>query len=289
MPELPEVETIRSGLVPLVEGGRVTSVVANRADLRFPFPADLSTLCGTRIEAIGRRAKYLVFRLSDQRVLLSHLGMTGAWRVDGSGPAEPTRIRANGRAEAHDHLIIGLERDGRALHLVYNDPRRFGYIVLARSEAEAPPLQGLGPEPLGNGFSAAHLAALCAGRAVPVKAVLLDQRAVAGLGNIYVSEALWRAGIAPDCPAGTLVHAGEAAIARLVAAIRAVLEEAIAAGGSTLKDFVDATGGPGYFQHRFDVYGRQGEPCRRPGCTGSIARIVQSGRSSFYCPVCQSK
>lgn len=289
MPELPEVETIRRGLVSLVEGGRITFVETARPDLRFPFPDDLLSIAGTRVNAIGRRAKYLLFRLSDDRVLLSHLGMTGAWRVDGSGPAEPTRIRAGGRAEAHDHLIIGFERGGRVARLIYNDPRRFGYVVLANNEAEAAPLRDLGPEPLGNGFSATHLAAVCAKRSAPIKSVLLDQRTVAGLGNIYVSEALWRAGIAPDTPAGALAAAGEVRVARLVFAIRAVLEEAITAGGSTLKDFVDATGGTGYFQHRFDVYGRDGDACRRPGCTGTIARIVQTGRSSFYCPVCQSK
>lgn len=286
MPELPEVETIRRGLLPLVAGAHITAVATGRPDLRFPFPADLGSVAGRRIETLDRRAKYLLFRLGDGRVLLSHLGMTGAWRVDTASLAEPTRLRPNRRAVLHDHLTIGLERDGQEARLIYNDPRRFGYIALAPSEAEAVQLRDLGPEPLGNRFSPSHLAAVCAGRAAPIKSVLLDQKTVAGLGNIYVCEALWRAGIAPTLPAHRL---SDKRIARLVAAIRAVLEEAIAAGGSTLRDYVDATGSPGYFQHSFDVYGRAGDPCRRSGCAGTIARIVQSGRSSFFCPVCQRK
>lgn len=286
MPELPEVETIRRGLVSLVEGARIISVRLARPDLRFPFPSGLESIAGTRIEAIGRRAKYLLFNLSDGRVLLSHLGMTGAWRVDATAPAEPTRLNPAGRAVAHDHLLIGISRDGADGTLIYNDPRRFGYLVLAASTGEAKELDNLGPEPLGNSFSPEHLGAAVAGRKAPIKAVLLDQRVVAGLGNIYVCEALWRSGIAPTRAAGTL---DAAEIAALVTAIREVLADAIVAGGSTLRDFVSAEGATGYFQHSFDVYGRAGDPCRRPGCSGTIARIVQSGRSSFYCPDCQSK
>ncbi len=286
MPELPEVETVRRGLEPLIVGARVSSVETRRANLRFDFPDTLASIAATRIERLDRRAKYLLFVLSDGRVMLSHLGMTGAWRVDRSALSEPTRVNPAGRADIHDHLLIGLERKGRQARLIYNDPRRFGFIALAPNEAEIVQLQGLGPEPLGNSFSPEHLAKAVAGRAAPIKSVLLDQKTVAGLGNIYVCEALWRAGIAPTRPAGQL---GDADIDRLVAAIRAVLTEAIAAGGSTLRDFVDASGLPGYFQHSFDVYGREDEPCRRPGCSGTIARIVQSGRSSFCCPVCQSK
>ncbi len=286
MPELPEVETIRRGLVSLIVGGRILSVETRRADLRFPFPPGLDGLAGLWIDRLDRRAKYLIFRLSDKRVLLSHLGMTGAWRVDRAPRAEPTRLGKGKRTDVHDHLIIGFERGGQKAQLIYNDPRRFGYVALAASAAEAPQLLGLGPEPLGNGFSPDHLASVSVGRAAPVKSVLLDQKTVAGLGNIYVCEALWRAGIAPTLPAGRL---SDMAIARLVAAIRAVLQEAIAAGGSTLRDYVDATGAPGYFQHSFDVYGRAGQACRRPGCSGTVQRIVQSGRSTFYCPDCQSK
>ncbi|MBU1176757.1 MAG: bifunctional DNA-formamidopyrimidine glycosylase/DNA-(apurinic or apyrimidinic site) lyase [Alphaproteobacteria bacterium] len=286
MPELPEVETVRRGLVPLVGGGRILGVEMARKDLRFAFPPDLAGIAGTRIETIGRRAKYLLFMLSDGRVLLSHLGMTGAWRVEGTALAEPTRIHGNGRATGHDHLVLSFERDGQRARLVYNDPRRFGFVALAAGPDAAPELSGLGPEPLGNGFSSEHLAAACAGRAAPIKSVLLDQRNVAGLGNIYVCEALWRAGIAPTAAAGTLAPPR---LATLVAEIREVLTEAIAAGGSTLRDFVGAEGSPGYFQHSFDVYGRAGEACRRPACTGTVARLVQSGRSSFFCPDCQSK
>ncbi len=286
MPELPEVETIRRGLSALVEGARIISVTMRRPDLRFPFPADLCTLAGARIETIERRAKYLLFGLDDGRLLLSHLGMTGAWRIDDDPFAEPTRLRGNNRSVNHDHLILGIRREGRDAGLVYNDPRRFGFVTLEKSLETAKALRGLGPEPLGNAFSPDYLAKACAGRAAPIKSILLDQRIIAGLGNIYVSEALWRAGIAPDCPAGRLT---ETRLALLVAAIRAVLTDAIAAGGSTLKDYVDANGGTGYFQHSFDVYGRDGDACHRPGCTGTILRMTQSGRSSFYCPVCQSK
>ena len=286
MPELPEVETVRRGLEPLVVGARVTGVETRRANLRFPFPETLGSLTGLFIERVDRRAKYLLFGLSDGRVMLSHLGMTGAWRVDTTPIAEPTRVYPAGRAGIHDHLVIGLEREGAQSQLIYNDPRRFGFVSMAPSAAEAAELQGIGPEPLGNGFSPEHLSRVAAGRAAPIKAVLLDQKTVAGLGNIYVCEALWRAGIAPTRPARQL---SDADIGRLVAVLRAVLTEAIAAGGSTFRDFIDASGSPGYFQHSFDVYGRQGEACRRPGCAGTIARIVQSGRSSFCCPVCQRK
>jgi len=286
MPELPEVETVRRGLAPLVVGASITGVETRRANLRFPFPETLASVEGLHIERLDRRAKYLLFGLSDGRVMLSHLGMTGAWRVDTTPIAEPTRVHPAGRSGTHDHLVIGLEREGAQSHLIYNDPRRFGYVSMAPSAAEAAELQGIGPEPLGNGFSPDHLSLVASGRAAPIKSVLLDQKTVAGLGNIYVCEALWRAGIAPTRPARQL---SDAEISRLVDAIRAVLTEAIAAGGSTLRDFIDATGAPGYFQHSFDVYGRQDAACRRPGCAGTIARIVQSGRSSFYCPVCQSK
>lgn len=286
MPELPEVETIRRGLTKLVEGARIDAVDMRRADLRFAFPRDLASIAGTTITAIRRRAKYLLFDLSDGRVLLSHLGMTGAWRVDDAVLDEPTRLNAAGRAYAHDHLLLGITRATGPATLVYNDPRRFGYVALAESEAEADHLSALGPEPLGNGFSPEHLVSASAGRTAPIKAVLLDQRVVAGLGNIYVCEALWRSGIDPATPAGRLTPVR---LGGLVANVREVLNDAIAAGGSTLRDYVTAEGATGYFQHSFDVYGRAGDPCRRPGCAGTVTRIVQSGRSSFYCPECQRK
>lgn len=292
MPELPEVETIRRGLAPLVEGATIRAVTLHRPDLRFPFPGGLSErLVDHRIDSAGRRAKYLLFTLSDGARLLSHLGMTGAWRFAGLALETPSRYRQP-QPGRHDHLEIALEHpDHGERLLIYSDPRRFGFIGLIEPDASSPYLEGLGPEPLGNALNAAHLATRFAGRKAPVKSLLLDQRIVAGLGNIYVCEALWRAGIAPTTPGAALVQADRQPTPRLEAltlAIRAVLEAALAAGGSTLQDFRNAEGGTGYFQHSFDVYDREAEPCRKPGCPGTVARIVQSGRSSFYCPACQT-
>ncbi len=290
MPELPEVETVRRGLMPYVVGADIRSVTLYRPDLRFPFPKGLAEqLAGRRIAGLERRAKYLLFALSDGQTLLSHLGMTGAWRFADHVPDEKTRYHAP--AGGHDHLRVGLAHQAHGeMDLIYSDPRRFGFIDLIAPGAESPYLAGLGPEPLGNELSAEGLAAALKGRRTPIKAALLDQRRIAGLGNIYVCEALWRAGIAPTVPAASLVEAGGGPGQRLealVRAIRAVLEDAIAAGGSTLRDFRAADGASGYFQHSFSVYDREGAPCPRPGCTGTIARIVQSGRSTFYCPTCQ--
>ncbi|RUT30250.1 bifunctional DNA-formamidopyrimidine glycosylase/DNA-(apurinic or apyrimidinic site) lyase [Arsenicitalea aurantiaca] len=292
MPELPEVETVRRGLAPHVEGAEILSVALNRADLRFPFPPDFAArLAGRRIERIERRAKYLLFRLSGGLTWLGHLGMTGSFGFADRLLAEPTRYRPSAPAGRHEHVVVQLRhpREGR-LALVYADPRRFGFMDLLEEDEKSPYLAGLGPEPLSNAFSAESLAERFAGRRGPVKAALLDQRVVAGLGNIYVCEALHRAHIRPDCAAGALVlksgRAG-ARLDRLADGVRTVLVEAIEAGGSTLRDFRQADGGEGYFQHRFAVYDREGEPCPTPLCTGTVRRIVQSGRSSFFCPVCQ--
>lgn len=284
MPELPEVETVRRGLMPWMEGARIEKVLLHRPNLRFAFPERFAErLEGQRIEQVARRAKYLLFHLSSGALWLGHLGMTGSFRFAQGVLAEPSRYHA--AAPGHDHVTIGLTHPSAgALQLIYADPRRFGFMDLTESADISPYLRDLGPEPLSNGFNTAGLAASLAGRKAPIKAMLLDQAVVAGLGNIYVSEALYRAHIRPDRPAGSL---SEAEIGLLVLAVRAVLDEAIEAGGSTLKDFRNAEGGSGYFQHWFDVYDREGQLCPTPGCAATVARIVQSGRSSFFCPSCQ--
>jgi formamidopyrimidine-DNA glycosylase len=291
LPELPEVETVRRGLAPYLEGARIRKVTLNRKDLRFPFPRGMARkLEGRTIESVGRRAKYLLFRLSSGETLLSHLGMTGSYRFEGVTFKNASRYFEPDQDPKHDHLRVELEhkRHG-ALTLVYNDARRFGFMDLFRNE-QSPFLAGLGPEPLGNEFSAAEMAMRFKGKAAPLKAALLDQRVVAGLGNIYASEALHRAHIRPQTQAGKLVLKSGAPSRRLedlAAAVRVVLTEAIDAGGSTLRDFRGADGGAGYFQHRFAVYDREGAPCPTPGCRGVVKRIVQAGRSTFFCPVCQ--
>jgi len=292
MPELPEVETVRRGLSPLITGARIDHVTLNRPNLRFAFPKDFADrLAGRRITAVNRRAKYLLIELDDGMTLLSHLGMTGNFRVADMPLDQPSRYHAPLVPGKHDHVLIGLRHaDGRAADLIYSDPRRFGFMDLFADPGDCAFLNRLGPEPLGNELTAIAVAKCFAGRKTPVKAALLDQRNIAGLGNIYVCEALWRSGIAPQTPAGNLVLADgqpRAELEALVGAIRDVLGEAIAAGGSTLKDFRNADGGAGYFQHSFDVYDRRDSPCRTKGCDGTITRIVQSGRSSFYCPQCQ--
>tara|TARA_R110002020_G_scaffold384014_2_gene594683 strand:- start:71 stop:958 length:888 start_codon:yes stop_codon:yes gene_type:complete len=294
MPELPEVETVRRGLQPWLEGARIDHVTLNRPDLRFPFPAGMAAaLEGATITAVARRAKYLLLALSSGQTLLSHLGMTGSWRFAEHGIDKPPRYYEPGTAPKHDHLVLDIShpRHGKS-HLIYADPRRFGFIDLYADLADSPYLRDLGPEPLGNDFNAAEMADKFAGKKSPIKAALLDQRVVAGLGNIYVAEALHRAHILPTVLAGTLVTAKgkpKAALEDLASAVRQVLIEAIEVGGSTLRDFRHADGTSGYFQHRFAVYDREGEPCPTPLCTGTVERIVQSGRSTFFCPVCQKK
>lgn len=292
MPELPEVETVRRGLAPYLEGARIDKVTLNRKDLRVPFPRGfIKALEGQTISAVGRRAKYLLFQLSSGKIWLGHLGMTGAFRFAEGKFKEPSRYYEPGEDSKHDHVVMQLSHPARGrLTLIYSDARRFGFMDLFEREEDSPYLRDLGPEPLGNEFNAEEMAARFKGKSAPIKAALLDQRVVAGIGNIYASEALHRTHIRPTVPAKKLVLKSGQPSARLellAAAVRTVLTEAIQAGGSTLRDFRAADGGSGYFQHRFAVYDRAGQPCPTPGCTGTIRRIVQSGRSSFYCPVCQ--
>ena len=286
MPELPEVETVRSGLAPVLDGARLVRVEARRPDLRFPLPEGfVQRLTGARIEVLRRRAKYILAPLDRGDVLVMHLGMSGRFEIAGHG----ARVRpgeflyASLPDEKHAHVVF--ETEAGAV-VTYYDPRRFGYMALIPSdELERHPwFVGLGPEPLDPAFSANGLARAFAGKKQSVKATLADQRVVAGLGNIYVCEALHRARISPLRPAGAL---DKPALKRLAAAVKAVLAEAIAAGGSTLRDYAAADGALGYFQHRFRVYDRAGERCLRRGCPGLIERLVQAGRSTFYCPACQ--
>ena len=287
MPELPEVETVRRGLEPVLKGARLTRVRQNRPDLRFPFPERFpERLEDATVERLDRRAKYLLFPLSTGETWVSHLGMTGRFTLDGQQLGEfeePAPIGGK-----HEHMSLCAVRDGVTTRVGFADARRFGFMgLIPTDQVDAHPwFKGLGPEPLGNGFSGAHLAEVFAGRKQNVKVSLLDQRNVAGLGNIYVCEALYRARISPLTPAGKV---SKPRLETLASVVRDVLNEAIAAGGSTLKDFANADGGQGYFQHRFDVYGREGKPCLAEGCTGVVKRIVQGGRSTFYCPSCQKR
>ncbi|MCF3935509.1 bifunctional DNA-formamidopyrimidine glycosylase/DNA-(apurinic or apyrimidinic site) lyase [Acuticoccus sp. M5D2P5] len=288
MPELPEVETVRRGLAPVMEGAVIDTVHLARADLRFPFPERFAErLEGRRIDTLGRRAKYLVGALDDGTALIAHLGMSGAFRVEGGEPIG-AMVFPRSKKAAHDHVTMALgER-----RIIYNDPRRFGFMTLAvTADLDAHPyFAHLGMEPMPGALTADRLAAALAGKAAPLKAALLDQRVIAGLGNIYVCEALWRARLSPKRLAGSIVRRDGSAgdrVARLTAAILSVIEEAILAGGSSLRDYVAADGSLGRFQHTFAVYGREGEPCPRPACDGVVKRIVQSGRSTFYCPQCQ--
>ena len=295
MPELPEVETVRRGLQPVLEGARIVRVEARRPDLRFPFPAKFARrLTGKTITALGRRAKYLTMHLDGGPVLICHLGMSGSFRIEtADDSATPGKSHHERSKDAkHDHVVFHLvSPTGVQSRVVFNDPRRFGFMLFAEGLADAPPmLAGLGIEPTGNALDGALLASLLKGRRSPLKAALLDQKLIAGLGNIYVSEALWRAGLSPMREAGTIAGAGKKAkeqSERLAEAIRSVIADAIAAGGSSLRDYVHTDGSLGYFQHSFAVYDREGEPCPTPGCRGHIERVVQSGRSTFYCRTCQ--
>ena len=282
MPELPEVETVRRGLAPAMEGQVIARAEVNRPDLRWPFPERMAErLTGQRVGLLRRRSKYILADLESGESLLVHLGMSGRMLVSG----DPLGVFQHDHPapEKHDHVVLHMDNGAR---ITFNDPRRFGAMdLMPTATAEAHKLlSALGPEPLGNDFHEAHLVAALKGRNTPIKSALLDQRIVAGLGNIYVCEALYRAGIHPARKAGRV---SATRVAGLVPIIRQVLAEAIEAGGSSLKDFRQADGELGYFQHRFDVYGRAGEACRRAGCGGTVARIVQSGRSSFYCAACQ--
>jgi formamidopyrimidine-DNA glycosylase len=300
MPELPEVETVRRGLQPVMEGAKILKAEARRKDLRFPFQKDFAArLTGQTVTGLGRRAKYLMADLASGDVLLMHLGMSGSFRVRKADEAHvPGQFHhPRGKNGAHDHVVFHMSSGA---DIVFNDPRRFGYMkIIARDALEAEPLlKGLGPEPLGNAFDARMLARSLVGKTTTLKAALLDQRVVAGLGNIYVCEALFRAHLSPRRQASTLAvrsgrRKGIAAAEpndrarRLVEAIHAVLNEAIRAGGSSLRDHRQTSGELGYFQHSFKVYDREGEPCATPGCGGVVRRFTQNGRSTFWCPKCQ--
>ena len=299
MPELPEVETVRRGLQPAMEGAKIVRAEARRKDLRFPFQKDfVARLEGQTVTGLGRRAKYLMADLSSGDVLLMHLGMSGSFRVVAGVKKTPGKFHhPRNEDRAHDHVVFHMSSGAL---VVFNDPRRFGYMkIFPRDKIDGEPLlQGLGPEPLGNEFDAAMLARACANKKTSLKAALLDQRVVAGLGNIYVCEALFRAHLSPRRLAATLatkagqrkgVAGGEPTdhAKRLVSAIHAVLNQAIKAGGSSLRDHRQTTGELGYFQHSFQVYDREGKTCESPGCGGIVRRFTQNGRSTFWCPKCQ--
>jgi len=299
MPELPEVETVRRGLQPAMEGAKIMKADVRRKDLRFPFQKDfVARLEGQTVKGLGRRAKYLMADLGSGDVLLMHLGMSGSFRVLNDDEKTPGKFHfSRSEDRAHDHVVFQMS-SGAAI--VFNDPRRFGYMkVIARNALDREPLlKDLGPEPLGNEFDAAMLARACANKKTSLKAALLDQRVVAGLGNIYACEALFRAHLSPRRLAATLatkagqrkgVAGGEPTdhARRLVEAIHAVLNEAIRAGGSSLRDHRQTSGELGYFQHSFQVYDREGEKCQTAGCGGIVRRFNQNGRSTFWCPKCQ--
>jgi len=289
MPELPEVETVRRGLEPVMAGVKLVHVEQRRANLRFDFPPDfVARLEGRTITALDRRAKYLLIALDSGEVLMIHLGMSGRMTIHPPETEDPTTIGDFHHRQAHyakhDHVVFHLSNHH---YVIYNDPRRFGFMTLISKGGlnSHPLLCDLGPEPLGNSFDADRLAHALAGSTAPLKSALLDQKKIAGLGNIYVCEALHRARLSPFRSADTLdQHQCE----QLTTSIRAVLQEAVAAGGSTLKDYAQADGSLGYFQHAFRVYDQTGHACPTPGCKGHIERQVQAGRSSFFCAICQS-
>ncbi|MBX9926367.1 MAG: bifunctional DNA-formamidopyrimidine glycosylase/DNA-(apurinic or apyrimidinic site) lyase [Hyphomicrobiaceae bacterium] len=294
MPELPEVETIRRGLAPLLEGATVTGLDVRRPDLRYPFPTGFAErITGRQIETVSRRAKYLLFDLSSGETLIVHLGMSGRLSVV-MAPGRPNitlgeYIYDTGALPQHDHVIFELQSGDT---VIYNDPRRFGFMLLADTNqlGQHKSFAGLGVEPLSDGLTASYLASRAHGRSADLKSFLLDQRNIAGLGNIYVCEALFRAGLSPRRSAGTLSRAGgqpHDRTFRLVPEIKSVLIDAIAAGGSSLRDYRQADGTSGRFQETFAVYDREGQPCMRPGCAGMVKRLVQAQRSSFYCAACQ--
>ena len=295
MPELPEVETVKRGLQPVMEGSTILAVDQNRPDLRFPFPEQFAKrLTGRHIVALERRAKYLIAHLDDGLGLISHLGMSGSYRIEHEDGSNMPGAFHHDRSKnaAHDHVVLHLDTKDGKRRIIYNDPRRFGFMLFSEpGKLNAHPLiKDLGTEPTGNRLDGSLLAKLFANKAAPLKAALLDQKLIAGLGNIYVCEALWRAELSPSRMAGSI--SGENSTAtdmsrRLATSIRSVIGDAIKAGGSSLKDYRQADGALGYFQHSFSVYDREGQPCPRKGCHGTVARMVQSGRSTFYCPVCQ--
>ncbi len=282
MPELPEVETVMRGLAPSMESAVISRAQVNRPDLRWPFPDNMSErLQGARVLALRRRSKYILAELDRGETLLVHLGMSGRMTVSGDPLGQ--FVHDHPAHQKHDHVVLDMDNGAR---VTFNDPRRFGAMDLIPTDGleDHKLLAVLGPEPLGNSFDEAYLVEALKTRNTPVKSALLDQGIIAGLGNIYVCETLFRCGISPKRKAREIA---QTRVASLVPVIREVLQDAIKAGGSSLKDFRQANGELGYFQHSFDVYGREGEPCRRQNCEGEIARITQSGRSTFYCSQCQ--
>lgn len=287
MPELPEVETVRRGLAPAMEGAVFLAVVTRRRDLRFPFPQDFcERLTGSRVQRLDRRGKYLFADLSTGERLIMHLGMSGRFTVRSAAGAARPGVFHHDRSSAavHDHVTFWMQGPNGRFVIDYNDPRRFGFMDVegGASHGQSGRFAAMGPEPLGPDFTPDGFIEAVRGKTAPIKAALLDQSVVAGLGNIYVCEALFRAGISPRRKAGAV---GREKALRLHSAIRDVLAEAIEAGGSTLRDFAASDGSLGYFQHRFSVYDREGSDC--PVCGGEIRRITQSGRSTFYCGACQ--
>jgi formamidopyrimidine-DNA glycosylase len=295
MPELPEVETVRRGLAPTMEGARITRLELRRPDLRFPLPREFAARVeGRRIEALSRRAKYLLLDLDDGATIIAHLGMSGSFRIEAGEAVEAPGIFYHERSkdEKHDHVLFHLEGSEGPVRVIYNDPRRFGFMeLMSRAELDTyPAFRDLGPEPVGNMLSADYLATRFAERSQPLKSALLDQKVIAGLGNIYVCEALWRAHLSPTRKVSTLVtRTGKPKqeLTLLADAIREVIADAIQAGGSSLRDHIQADGTLGYFQHFFRAYDREGRDCLTDGCGGTVERIVQSGRSTFYCRRCQ--
>jgi formamidopyrimidine-DNA glycosylase len=299
MPELPEVETVRRGLAPVMEGATIARLELRRKDLRFPFPERfLAEVEGRRIIALSRRAKYLLIELDNDTIIIAHLGMSGSFRIlEGQETDIPGHFHhERAKDEKHDHVIFHLERNDTGMpghvRVVYNDPRRFGFMDMTRRETMATQtfLKDLGPEPTGNSLDALSLAKRFRTKNQPLKSALLDQKNIAGLGNIYVCEAMFRAGLSPELSANRLVQADGAAtpeLEKLVVAIRNVIDDAIAAGGSSLRDHIQTDGSLGYFQHSFRVYDREGQACSNAACGSVIGRIVQAGRSTFFCPHCQ--
>ncbi|MEM8541717.1 MAG: bifunctional DNA-formamidopyrimidine glycosylase/DNA-(apurinic or apyrimidinic site) lyase [Pseudomonadota bacterium] len=292
MPELPEVETVKRGLAPTMEGARLERLELRRADLRFPFPPNMeSLLSGKKIEALSRRAKYLLIYFEGGLALVCHLGMSGSFRVLDSVVGDFKHVRS--KIAAHDHVVFHLIDDsGEKSQVIYNDPRRFGFMFMGTTANifDNPHLSSLGLEPTGNALDGPALAQMMEGKAAPLKSALLDQSLIAGLGNIYVCEALWRSHLSPKRKAGTLVKSNGAPTPKcnmLAQHIRDVIADAIEAGGSSLRDHVQTDGSMGYFQHNFAVYDREGQACNHANCRGTIKRITQSGRSTFYCWACQ--
>lgn len=290
MPELPEVETIKRGLEPSLTHAKIVTARQNRADLRYPFPENfISRLTGCEIIGLGRRAKYLLIHLDNDETIISHLGMSGSWSLED----ETIGIYHHGtqKLARHNHFEMEIKTpEGHIFHVVYNDPRRFGYMLLAKTKDLHchKLLANLGPEPTGNSLSGSYLNKILRNKKTCLKTALLDQRIVAGLGNIYVCEALWRSRLSPlrmSAILGENTSIAKTQAEQLANNIRDVIGEAIEAGGSSLRDYIHTDGSLGYFQHHFSVYQRQGQPC--PQCGKPISRIIQSGRSSFYCEQCQ--